>query len=196
MDCRERHPALLRLADGELQGEPARELRSHLTSCAACAETLDLFETEVGAITAALDATPKPRLTPLFPRLGAAAVLLLLGGGVLFGLLIFYEKLGRARTRVAAREEALLLTRVTITAEDVPLETFLSDLSDHVGGEVLLAPEVQFEPGTEPRVDLRLVQPIMLGSILGLLEDFYDLESSVESTARGVRVVLSPGRKP
>lgn len=180
MACVERLDSLLRLADGELAVGDRRDLHRHVAACEACHATLELLATENRAIAAALaPARVKPSL-PLRGRLTAAAATLLLTAGVLYGLLLVYERIDASQDRNVGRADAMLGVPVLIRAEEVPLGGFLAELSETSGVSVALAPSALVRLKPQPTVSITLCNPITLRSILALVSEFHDLTPKVE----------------
>ena len=61
----------------------------------------------------------------------------------------------------------------------MPLDTFLADLSEEYGVSVALSPEALGRLQFHPRVNITLVTPITLRSLLDLLAGFHGLTPEV-----------------
>jgi len=169
--CAPVKPLLVRFVEKELQDDRRSAVEDHLHACESCRWTVHLLEREEDALRAALlgEADRPATSRPVRRLVAAAAVALVLIGGSLFALHRAYRQLGEEPVNAAARS-------VLIRAEAVPLAEFVDLLAERSGVPIRLdagAREV-------PAIDLVLVKPVRLASILAILEEFHGLRSRID----------------
>ena len=179
MACPDYKALLTRYVDGELPREQERLLKDHLPACDSCRGTVRLLKMEDKAIRSALlgVGSKGSRVRPPI-RLVRAAVIcgLLFGLGTLV-LLAVYQGLAE-RVDATKRQEALERTLdrpVRVEAAGVDIETFLAEVSEEAGVEIVLTARGRVRIGAGVRVHMHLPIPIRLSSLLELIEDFYGL---------------------
>jgi anti-sigma factor RsiW len=168
MICSETKPLLNRHADGELPCDLGARVEAHLDECDACRWTASLLTREESALREALGGTrSRPPASGSTRRMiAAAAVALLLLGGSLLGLHRAYRMLVTDAASAAGRT-------VLIRAERLPLAEFVERLSEASGVPIVLEPA----SADRPLIDMVLVRPVRLESVLALLEEFHGLRS-------------------
>ena len=168
MNCASVRPLVSRFVEKELEDAPRATVEEHLSSCESCRWTVHLLECEEDALRAALGGgTARPAsFRPVRRLVAAAAVAFILLGGTLFTLYGAYRHLGSEPVDVASRS-------VLIRAEAMPLPEFVALLSETSGVPIRLDSGV----GEGPVIDLVLVKPVRLVSILAILEEFHGLRS-------------------
>jgi hypothetical protein len=190
MACEERKTELSRMVDGELAPERSAALLDHAVGCRPCAETLRRLRAERRLLESAFAGripARSPRRLPSRAAL-AAAVLLVLAGVGLHRLHGAYSAAAE-RAGAAARAdlaEGVFLRTLRVEARGLPLTDFLTLVSEEAGVPLRLDEGALRRLGGPPTVHLVLVTPIRLGSLVRLLEDFYDL--SAHATEDGVRL--------
>lgn len=186
MACRERIDDLYRLVDGELGGPALTEAQEHLSGCDACRDTYRLLVAEATTIRGAFEKAEdrdRGRRSGLKSWI-VAAVLLLLAGIGLSHLHATYTGWAARQKEVADRPAPELLARsVTVDARDLPLAEYLEAVSMETGVRIELSDEARRRLRPGQIVDIPLSSPVRLGSILGLLHRFYELEAEVRNDA-------------
>ena len=168
MTCAPVKPLLGRYVEQELEDDRRAAVEEHIDACESCRWTVRLLEREEDALRAALCGEPvRPGTSrPVRRLVAAAAVALVLIGGSLFALHRAYRQLGHEPASVASRP-------VLVRAEAMPLAEFVAVLSEAAGVPIRLDDRL----GEGPVVDLVLVKPVRLASILAILEEFHGLRS-------------------
>jgi hypothetical protein len=184
MACQDYKPLLSRYLDGELPEDQSGLVKDHLPACESCRKTLRLLRMEDHAIRSALLEMPGKKGKSAPPRglIRAAVIAFVLLGLALVVLDRLYDSMGKklpTGPTAATSVQAALDAPILIRAKRMGIGDFLDSLSEQAGVPVVRDPKAS-RPPPSPYVDLVLVQPIRLRSVLALLGDLYGFEHREE----------------